>query len=44
MVLVEQPDGKRRWEDIGVDLYTFMLPNSRVLRASTHAVQVNCIL
>ena len=36
--LVGQPEGKRGWEDIDVDLYTSLLPKSRVLRASTHAV------
>ena len=30
-VLVWKPEGKRRWEDTDVDLYTFLLPKSRVL-------------
>ena len=43
-VFVGKHEGTRRWEDMDVDLYTFLLPKSRVLRASTHAVQVNYIL
>jgi hypothetical protein len=43
-VLVWKPEGKRRWEVIGMDLYIFLLPKSRVLRASTRTVQVKYIL